>query len=142
MTTSLHEEAQRFRAGGVSVFPGKSGSKLPHGALLPRNDEGTPTWNPYKERLPTAEEITDWWTRCPDAPILTVCGKVSGNRETLDFFRNTRETLEGVYVRPRYDGYLEFQDRGGDIVNACLAGRISIDSAITELEHAYAGSLP
>jgi multiple sugar transport system substrate-binding protein len=64
------------------------------------------------------------------------------NQETLDFFRNTRETLKGVYVRPRYDGYLEFQDRGGDIVNACLAGRISIDRAITDLEHAYAESLP
>jgi multiple sugar transport system substrate-binding protein len=64
------------------------------------------------------------------------------NNATLNFFRNTRETLESVYLRPRYDGYLDFQDSGGDVVNACLAGRISIDQAVIDLQARYEETLP
>jgi multiple sugar transport system substrate-binding protein len=64
------------------------------------------------------------------------------NAASLDFFKNTRETLETVYLRPRYDGYLEFQDTGGDVVNACLAGRISIEQAVADLQARYEETLP
>lgn len=64
------------------------------------------------------------------------------NALTLDFFRNTRQTLETVYLRPRYDGYLEFQDRGGDIVNACLSGRLSVRQAAQNLQTCYEETLP
>ncbi|WFU08296.1 extracellular solute-binding protein [Rhizobium sp. CB3090] len=39
------------------------------------------------------------------------------NRPALDFYRNTRATLEGAYVRPRHDGYMAFQSEASDIIN-------------------------
>lgn len=32
------------------------------------------------------------------------------NRATLDFFKDTLQTLDASYLRPRYNGYLRFQD--------------------------------
>ncbi|HEY5221978.1 MAG TPA: extracellular solute-binding protein [Microbacteriaceae bacterium] len=46
------------------------------------------------------------------------------NAETLDFFRGTRATLEGAYLRPRYVGYIEYQDRVSPWVTAALRGEI------------------
>lgn len=39
------------------------------------------------------------------------------NRMTHDYFRNTLPVLERAYVRPRYSGYLTFQDNAADIVH-------------------------
>jgi multiple sugar transport system substrate-binding protein len=38
------------------------------------------------------------------------------NVAALDFYRNTRATLEGAYVRPRHDGYMAFQSEASDII--------------------------
>jgi multiple sugar transport system substrate-binding protein len=38
------------------------------------------------------------------------------NARTLDFYRNTRATLEGAFVRPRHDGYMEFQQAASDVL--------------------------
>jgi len=46
------------------------------------------------------------------------------NRETLEFFRGTRRTLEAAYVRPRTPGYIEFQDRVSPWVAETIAGRM------------------
>ncbi|MCU0789578.1 MAG: extracellular solute-binding protein, partial [Nitratireductor sp.] len=45
------------------------------------------------------------------------------NRPVHDFYRATRRTLEGAWVRPRHDGYMAFQQAGSDHVNACLKNR-------------------
>lgn len=42
------------------------------------------------------------------------------NRLTNDYFRNTLETLDEAYVRPRYNGYLHFQDLAGDPIRDYL----------------------
>ncbi len=63
------------------------------------------------------------------------------NQKSLGFFNNTRKTLDNVYLRPRYDGYLDFQDEGGNVVNACLSGKIGISQAISDLDAAYLRSL-
>jgi multiple sugar transport system substrate-binding protein len=59
------------------------------------------------------------------------------NAMTGDFFRNTRRTLESAWVRPRYDGYMEFQDRGGHIVHAGLRGETSEEDTLDALDAAY-----
>ena len=64
------------------------------------------------------------------------------NREAHGFFRDTRATLDAVYTRPRFDGYLEFQDKGGAVVNAALAGNMDPAAAMRELEHAYREVIP
>ena len=43
------------------------------------------------------------------------------NAETWDFFRGTRATLEGAWVRPREVGFPDFQDEIAPLVTACLA---------------------
>jgi multiple sugar transport system substrate-binding protein len=59
------------------------------------------------------------------------------NRLTGGFFRNTRRTLESAWVRPRYDGYMQFQDQGGDIVHAGLRGEATEEQTLDALDVAY-----
>lgn len=40
------------------------------------------------------------------------------------FFSGTRQTMEQCWIRPRYDGYLAFQARAGDLIEAHLRGDI------------------
>jgi multiple sugar transport system substrate-binding protein len=47
------------------------------------------------------------------------------NRETWDFFRGTRATLEQAYLRPRSTRYLDFQDTVSPLVTAALMGEIT-----------------
>lgn len=67
--------ARRYVAAGVSVFPVRAdGSKAPAVA----------TWTPYRERLPTDDELSDWF-RAGDRGIAAVCGPVSGGLVVFDF---------------------------------------------------------
>ncbi len=59
------------------------------------------------------------------------------NAATRNFFRNTRETLETAWLRPRHDGYMEFQDIGGDIVHACLRNQATVAETLERLDAAY-----
>jgi multiple sugar transport system substrate-binding protein len=59
------------------------------------------------------------------------------NAASRDFFRNTRATLETAWMRPRYDGYMGLQGRGGDIVHACLRSEQSVTAAVVALQSAY-----
>jgi multiple sugar transport system substrate-binding protein len=47
------------------------------------------------------------------------------NQLTLDFFRGTRATLEGAYLRPRSSGYVALQDALSPLVTRTLAGELS-----------------
>jgi len=47
------------------------------------------------------------------------------NAASRDFFRATRATLEGAWLRPRHDGYMAFQDKAGDVVHACLRAEVA-----------------
>ncbi|GKX33586.1 MAG: ABC transporter substrate-binding protein [Rhizobiaceae bacterium MnEN-MB40S] len=42
------------------------------------------------------------------------------NAATNDFYRNTRQTLESAWVRPRHSGYMPFQQQASDRLNAGL----------------------
>lgn len=60
------------------------------------------------------------------------CNALAGN-----FFRNTRQTLETAWLRPRYDGYMGLQDRAGDILHACLQGDATEAATLAALDAAY-----
>ncbi len=60
------------------------------------------------------------------------------NRETGDFFRGTRATLEGAWTRPREVGFVDFQDTVAPLVTDCLAGRLDDASLIRALDAASA----
>lgn len=59
------------------------------------------------------------------------------NTATRDFFRNTRQTLETAWLRPRYNGYMRFQDEAGDIVHAFLRGETGLNATLDSLQTCY-----
>ncbi len=59
------------------------------------------------------------------------------NAACRDFFRNTRETLQTAWLRPRYDGYMDFQEQGGDILHACIRGDVGQVETLELLDVAY-----
>ncbi len=59
------------------------------------------------------------------------------NAASRNFFRNTRQTMETAWLRPRYDGYMALQDRAGDIIHRCLGNEIDIETALDRLQQAY-----
>jgi putative DNA primase/helicase len=74
------------------------GSKAPAGWLLPRDEDGKATWDPFKVRLPTEAEVSSWFSRVGPG-VAIVCGEVSGNLnvldiEFLDFLRDFGELVE------------------------------------------------
>jgi multiple sugar transport system substrate-binding protein len=51
--------------------------------------------------------------------------------DSLGFFRGTRRTLDGAWVRPRFNGWLRVQDEVGGLVNRALRRELS-DTACLE----------
>jgi multiple sugar transport system substrate-binding protein len=62
------------------------------------------------------------------------------NASCANFFTNTRKTLETAWVRPRYHGYMGFQDRAGRLIHACLRRQTGIAATLDALEAAYGES--
>jgi multiple sugar transport system substrate-binding protein len=57
------------------------------------------------------------------------------------FFASTYEALEEAYLRPRYDGFLGFQERAGDLVHGYLREGGDPDAMLDRLDAAYRASL-
>jgi multiple sugar transport system substrate-binding protein len=49
-------------------------------------------------------------------------------------YPDTRATMEGCWIRPRYAGYLSFQAAGGALVEQHLRGEIGFEALISQLE--------
>ncbi|HXY50713.1 MAG TPA: extracellular solute-binding protein [Terriglobales bacterium] len=62
------------------------------------------------------------------------------NAVSNDFFRATLRTLEGAYVRPRFDGFVPFFEAAGIEINRCLRGEGTDDRLIRWLNEHYATS--
>ncbi|WP_285136109.1 extracellular solute-binding protein [Microbacterium sp. lyk4-40-TSB-66] len=56
------------------------------------------------------------------------------NADTLDFFRATRATLEGAYVRPRWTNYIDVQNALSPLVTAALRGDLDDDELRARLD--------
>lgn len=55
------------------------------------------------------------------------------NRRCGDFFLKTLATLDEAYLRPRFDGYLEFQDAAGNVVHRFLSGATDASDAMADM---------
>jgi multiple sugar transport system substrate-binding protein len=55
------------------------------------------------------------------------------NRRSNGFFENTLTTLTEAYLRPRFYGYLDFQDKAAPIVHQYLTGRNSAKATASAL---------
>lgn len=65
----------------------------------------------------------------------------NNNNDCADFFKDTLLTLDQCWLRPRYNGFLYFADKGGDVINAFLSSEIDLEKTISTLEEAYQTSL-
>lgn len=61
----------------------------------------------------------------------------TANMMTNNFFSNTLPALERGYVRPRYNGYLYFQDHAGEPLQNCLINKIDAGQALKEMNAIY-----
>jgi multiple sugar transport system substrate-binding protein len=62
----------------------------------------------------------------------------AANALTHDFFRDTLDTLVMSYVRPRHDGFVDFQVEAGNIIHAMLRDRTPTSECLARLERLYA----
>lgn len=60
------------------------------------------------------------------------------NADSLDFFRQTRDTLENAYLRPRHPRFTELQDALSPLVTAALLGELTDDELIARLDEGAA----
>tara|TARA_Y100001970_G_scaffold293500_1_gene440773 strand:+ start:18136 stop:19284 length:1149 start_codon:yes stop_codon:yes gene_type:complete len=63
------------------------------------------------------------------------------NNNCNNFFKNTLSTLKKSWLRPRYDGYMYYQDIGGTLINNYLRGNTSIDFTFKEMKKEFDKSL-
>jgi multiple sugar transport system substrate-binding protein len=63
------------------------------------------------------------------------------NRLTHDFFKNVLPVMENGYVRPRYNGYLHFQDHAGEPLQKCMMDESDPAAALNEMNSIYQQSL-
>lgn len=61
----------------------------------------------------------------------------SANAATLDFYRNTRKTLEGAWLRPRHDGYMAFQEAASQRINQALTSAEPAAQTIADLNDLF-----
>ncbi|SER47013.1 carbohydrate ABC transporter substrate-binding protein, CUT1 family [Faunimonas pinastri] len=59
------------------------------------------------------------------------------NQRVANFYRATRETLEGSYLRPRHNGYMPFQHAASERLNAGLKAREDGAAVIADLNRLY-----
>ena len=63
------------------------------------------------------------------------------NRLTNNFFYTLLPAMERGYMRPRYDGYLFFQDHAGEPVQEFLMGKRDVESALDVMNNLYRESI-
>jgi multiple sugar transport system substrate-binding protein len=59
------------------------------------------------------------------------------NAATSGFYRDTRATLEGAWVRPRHDGYMPFQEAASERINKGLQGNEAAELVIADLNRLF-----
>ena len=59
------------------------------------------------------------------------------NAPVHDFYRNTRATLQQAWVRPRHAGYMGFQDKASQRLNAGLLGSEAPDAIAEALDRLF-----
>jgi multiple sugar transport system substrate-binding protein len=59
------------------------------------------------------------------------------NRLTNNFFKAILPVMTNGYTRPRYNGYLHFQDKAGDPLQYCLINNTDPGKALDEMNKIY-----
>lgn len=59
------------------------------------------------------------------------------NAASNGFFRDTLQTLDEALLRPKFPGYMAFQDAGTPVAHDCIAGKTKPTEAARELNRLY-----
>ncbi|MCL7997083.1 extracellular solute-binding protein [Brucella sp. 21LCYQ03] len=59
------------------------------------------------------------------------------NNATSGFYRDTRATLEGAWVRPRHDGYMPFQEAASERINKGLLDKEKAEVVVADLNRLF-----
>jgi len=62
------------------------------------------------------------------------------NKATGEFYRGTRKTLERAWVRPRHNGYMQFQQAASDCINEGLTGARASRDVVSDLNRLFSES--
>jgi len=62
----------------------------------------------------------------------------SVNLAAHNFYRDTVATLDASYLRPRFAGYVAFQQSAGALVAECIKGKLPIELTIDRLNNSFA----
>jgi multiple sugar transport system substrate-binding protein len=63
------------------------------------------------------------------------------NASSSGFFADTLPALDAAWLRPRYDGVLEFQERGGELINSWLRDGGEANAVLDALDTWYSESM-
>jgi multiple sugar transport system substrate-binding protein len=63
------------------------------------------------------------------------------NHLTNNFFKNLLPAMANGYTRPRYNGYLYFQDQAGVPLQRCLMENCDVNETLNEMNRIYKQSL-
>lgn len=63
------------------------------------------------------------------------------NEACNDFFQNTLGTLDRAYLRPRFNGYMEIQERAGALLHRWLRDGGAIEDTLVALDDLYSQGL-
>ena len=63
------------------------------------------------------------------------------NDASNGFYKDTRNTIEQSWLRPRHDRYLEFQNQTGNLIRTFLLGESDLSVTLERLEESYQESL-
>jgi multiple sugar transport system substrate-binding protein len=63
------------------------------------------------------------------------------NAACSGFFRDTLQTLDEALLRPKFPGYMDFQDAATPVAHAAVAGTLSASDAASEINRLYHQSL-
>jgi multiple sugar transport system substrate-binding protein len=64
------------------------------------------------------------------------------NEATGDFYRDTRATLEGAWVRPRHDGYMAFQQAASERILSGMTSRHQARQVVADLNRLFRETSP
>lgn len=65
----------------------------------------------------------------------------TNNRDTNSYFARTLPVLERAFVRPRFPGYIRFQEEGALLIHRALRGELSDTAALDQLDALYRETL-
>lgn len=136
--TLIFGDAPKFGTGGERLRTTLGGTGIAVSSVSPHRDIAVA----YAAFVASPELQRTLYAECGGQPgHRSAWLSESLNAASGAYFSRTLPALDRAYVRPRYNGYLHFQDGAGYPVQACLKREMSPQAALAEMNRLYRESL-